>query len=81
MQIPLIAPVGTPGVHYDPVLLIFIGRYHISIADYQDYMISFCPAASRCYNALFVKAEHVSGSLDYYGHRHNFNSLLDGVRP
>ena len=44
-------------------------------------MISFCPAESRFYNALFVKAEHVSGSLDYHGHRHIFDKFLEDIRP
>ena len=67
-------------MHYYPVLLAVISRHHISIADYHDYMISFCPAARRCYIALFVESEHVSRSIDCHGHRHIVESSLEGVR-
>ena len=42
-------------------------------------MISFCTAARRCYNALFVEAEHVSGTLDCHGYRRKFDSSLEGI--
>ena len=75
-----IAPKGAPGVHHDPVLVLVRGRLQISIADYQDCVISICPAGMRCYNATFVEPEHISGSLDCRGHWYNFDSSLEGLR-